>query len=224
MKPVDAIYLAAGQGIRAGLGYPKQIALLGGKPIMMHALEILEGMPEISRIVVASVPDRLPDFQRLMEQYAISKATCIAGGKTRQESVRRALGHCSTDRVLIHEAVRPFVTRGHFLTLLVTAATAVVPVVSVVPTIVHRGGYFPRRSELMNVQLPQVFDRGILERAHALGEGRDYSDDSSLVFETMNIFPLLIDGLEQNIKITTPLDLKLAEAIYEEHRGHNRSE
>jgi 2-C-methyl-D-erythritol 4-phosphate cytidylyltransferase len=69
---------------------------------------------------------------------------------------------------------------------------------------------------LVNIQLPQVFNTEILKQAHEKGKGKNYSDDSSLVFAEMNVFPTLINGLEQNIKITTKLDILLSEVLYEE--------
>jgi 2-C-methyl-D-erythritol 4-phosphate cytidylyltransferase len=112
---IDVIYLAAGQGKRAGLGYPKQFARLGGKPIMIHGLEVLQKIPEVSQIIVVRpmiTVESLQDWrvEEVVLEYGINKAVFVEGGRTRQESVRRGLEMVATDYVLIAEAVRPFIT------------------------------------------------------------------------------------------------------------------
>jgi len=215
----DVILLAAGLGLRSGLSYPKQFYLLGGKPIVVYPLELFESMEEISRIIVASRDNRV---QTYIDQYKISKAVVIEGGDTRQESVKNALVYCQTDRVIIHEAVRPFITKEHVRELLSIDDTAVIPIESLNFTLYDTSSeLFPSRDTVFNVQLPQVFDRRILSGAHFLAD-KTYTDDSSLLKDVFGISPAVIKGLEHNIKITTPLDFRLAEAILYGDSGCNR--
>lgn len=217
----DVILLAAGLGLRSGLSYPKQFYLLGGKPIVVYPLELFESMEEISRIIVASRDNRV---QTYIDQYKISKAVVIEGGDTRQESVKNALVYCQTDRVIIHEAVRPFITKEHVRELLSIDDTAVIPIESLNFTLYDTSSeLFPSRDTVFNVQLPQVFDRRILSGAHFLAN-KTYTDDSSLLKDVFGISPAVIKGLEHNIKITTPLDFRLAEAILYGDSGCNRGQ
>jgi 2-C-methyl-D-erythritol 4-phosphate cytidylyltransferase len=217
----DVILLAAGIGLRAGLDYPKQFYLLGGKPIMIYSLELFESMEEVSRIIVASRDERI---NKHIDQYKISKAVVVEGGETRQESVKNALVYCQTDRVIIHEAVRPFITKEHVRELLSIDDTAVIPIESLNFTLYDTSSeLFPSRDTVFNVQLPQVFDRRILSGAHFLAD-KTYTDDSSLLKDVFGISPAVIKGLEHNIKITTPLDFRLAEAILYGDSGCNRGQ
>lgn len=216
MSLVDLIFLAAGKGERLNLGYPKQFAMLGGRPIMIHSLELFQRMDQINRIIVCAIPEKTLEFTSLLVKYDIKKAKVIKGGKTRQESVRKALLHVKTGKLMVHEAVRPFITRNHVQHLLSINKPAVVPVIDVSPTIIHTKVYYLQRYKLKNVQLPQVYDTMELIKAHFIGKNELYPDDSTLFYKTLGKHPFLAEGLEENIKITTPLDLKVAEAIYSE--------
>lgn len=210
---MDAIVLAAGIGSRTGLGYPKQLFKLGGKPLLIHALDLLKTIKEIDKIIVTVVPDLMEYFKALAEEYNHGDVICVPGGKTRQESVCNALQLCSSKRVLIHAASRPFVTRQHILDLISQDSDVVIPCVPLITAAVHKEGYYIDRDKVLCIQLPQVFSTEILKKAHDLGRGKNYAEDSGLVFEMLGIFPAIIPGLEHNIKITLPIDLKIAEAI-----------
>jgi 2-C-methyl-D-erythritol 4-phosphate cytidylyltransferase len=216
---IDVVFLAAGTGKRLGLGFPKQFAMLGGKPIMIHSLEVLQAMEEICKIIVVTVPGTVVDVVEMLLKYDITKTNVIEGDSTRQESVFRGLNECHTDRVIIHEAVRPFVTETLIrLTLSHETMPAVVPVVPVSQTVVSRDDkYYIERDLLRNVQLPQVFNRRLLLNAHQAAGTTIYPDDTTLMQDITGISPFMVEGLEENIKITTPIDLVIAEAIYNEY-------
>ena len=215
----DVIFLAAGKGKRAKLGYPKQLSLLGGKPIMIHSLELFQSMPEVERIIVATMTEKMSDIASLCDSYEITKATIVGGGNTRQESVYNAIQFVTTEKVLIHEAVRPFITK-EFVSKIINGGignNAVVPGMPLMPTIfdIEKKNY-PDRSKLFDIQLPQLFNTALLRDAHETARGQNFTDDSSLFYLITGNMPLFILGLEENIKITTPLDLILAEVIYYE--------
>ncbi len=220
---IDVIYLSGGQGKRAKLGYPKQFARIGGKPIMIHGLEILQQIEEINNVILV-YPNGMSkgEVKALISPYFdsnfIGRVRPTPGGLTRQESVFNGLKWVTTSYVLIAEAVRPFITVDFVKDVINTDADFVVPVsVSVSSVLSYVDGiinYIPR-DFVGEVQTPQKFETKMLRRAHVEVPTNDYSDDSVLVLKmTKGISTVLVDGLEQNIKITTPLDLVIAEAIY----------
>lgn len=211
---MDAILLAAGSGSRSKLDYPKQLLMLGGKPLFIHALDLLKSIEEIDRIIVAVIPHMIEDFKRLINEYNHNDVICVAGGKIRQESVYNALCLCHSDRVLIHAASRPFVSKGHILDLISVNSDVVIPCVPLIPAALHKDGYYIDRDKVLCIQLPQVFKTDILKKAHELGRGKSYPEDSSMVYGELGIFPAIIDGMEQNIKITLPIDIKIADVIF----------
>jgi 2-C-methyl-D-erythritol 4-phosphate cytidylyltransferase len=219
---IDVIYLAAGQGKRAGLGYPKQFARLGGKPILIHGLEVLQGMEEVGKIIVAcpaDAPIHSGGVAGVVASYIslpLDELLFVPGGETRQESVKKALAHVQTEYVLVAEAVRPFITAEFVRQVINTPGEFVVPRRSAVSTVIESEWFqvIPREN-VGEVQTPQKYLTALLRAAHAETDMVNASDDAALVLGTMkNIQPTLIPGLEENIKITTPLDLVIAEAIY----------
>jgi len=211
---VDIIYLAAGEGKRAKLGYPKQLARLGGKPIAVHALERFAQFPEVDKVIVPCPAGSEDDFAELFEQYGV-QAVCITGGKTRQQSTRNALDHVTSDYVLVHEAVRPFASAHLIRRVINSVGPTVTPWLPSLASVVGSWGTYLNREWVGQVQMPQKFQTALLRLAHKKADGTsDYTDDSYLVWAETGAFPELLQGEEENIKITTPLDLILAEAIY----------
>jgi len=210
---MNVIYLSAGKGRRARLGYPKQFARLGGKPIIMHGLEVLQKMPEIDKIIIPC-SDRVK-VQELLEEYGIWKAVTCLGGETRQESVCYAIYHVFSEYVLIAEAVRPFITEEFVRKVIDTEGIFVAPIQRATSSVLLTHGGYIDRDKVGEVQMPQKYRTEVLARAHIKTKMLDASDDAVMVIETLNIQPKIIEGIEENIKITKPLDLKIAEAIYE---------
>lgn len=211
---MDAIVLAAGTGSRTKLDYPKQLLTLGGKPLLIHVLDLLKSVKEIDRIIVAVIPGMMEDFKKLTASYNHSDVICVPGGNTRQESVYNALNYCNSDRVLVHVASRPFITRKHILDLISVDSDVVIPCIPLIYAAVHKDGFYINRDRVLCIQLPQVFKTEILRKAHILGRGKNYAEDSGLVYQELGVFPTIIDGLEQNIKVTLPIDVVIADAIY----------
>jgi len=202
---------------------PKQFITLLGKPIVVYALEVLEKLDSIESIYVTYHPDFKKLYENAIEAYNLSKCKLVAGGKTRQESVMCGLEHVKSRRVLIHEAARPIITVDFIKRLIGFDDKAVVPAIPIPFTVSQGGDYMEAeldRSKLHNVQLPQLFDTETLIKAHKLAQKQKYSatEDGILVFR-LGEKVRFIRGLENNIKITTPLDLILVESIL---RGEER--
>jgi 2-C-methyl-D-erythritol 4-phosphate cytidylyltransferase len=216
---IDVIYLAAGQGKRAKLGYPKQFARLGGKPIMIHALEVFQKISEINKIIIAYPDDNRDIFAgKIMPYVKLDNIKFVMGGKTRQESVKKALEFVSTKYVLIHEAVRPFITKEFIQQIISMEGEAITPYIcSLSSTLRVAGNGFIPREEVGQVQMPQKFNTAVLKQAHEKAKHMNYTDDSYLIWAEIGTVLNLLPGLEENIKITTPLDLVIAEAIYTSH-------
>lgn len=224
---VDIVLLAAGQGKRLNLGYPKQFARLAGKPIIIHTLEVFEPLASIDSVIVTAIPGQLNLYEDLFAVYGITKTKVVAGGNTRQESVKKGLEYVQTEQVIIHEAVRPFIDSKLINDLLIAgegepAVTPVVPVPHAVGRMKdNRVNDVISSHESCNIQLPQLFVTDILRQAHAELAVWSFPEDSVMVSRLLSSSIKTIPGTENNIKITTPLQLKLAEVIYNETFGNN---
>jgi 2-C-methyl-D-erythritol 4-phosphate cytidylyltransferase len=219
----SAVIVAAGKGTRMGAGVSKQYLPLGGKPILVHTLEVFERMAEAEEIVLVVAQADIPQARSLVERYGIGKVSAIvAGGSDRQGSVREGLKavRAGAEWVMVHDAVRPFVRAGNIRRLQAAmeeseAAVLAVPVKDTVKLV--SGGFIqstPDRSALWAVQTPQAFRLDLLRRAHAMAEadGIAATDDAMLV-ERLGVAVRVVEGDYRNIKITTPEDLLWAEAL-----------
>lgn len=215
---MDAILLSAGVGSRTGLGYPKQFLKINGKPMLVYSLEILRQCKDIGKIIVTCSQEHQEVYREYIEKYHITEVFCISGGETRQESVRLALEHITTNKVLVHEAARPLISLDFVESILaIEDEIAVIPTLPVKFTVVEGGDYIEKelvRSRLHNVQLPQIFDTKILVAVHksAVRDGYTATEDGMLVFH-YGYKVRLIEGRESNIKVTTMLDIEIVEKL-----------
>ena len=227
MARTAAIVPAAGRGERLGLGTPKALRPIAGTPMLVHAVRALEAARCIDLVVVVAPEESVTDVQALMTQVAL-ELQVVAGGETRQASVLRGLITLpeDVDVVLVHDAARPLVP-ADVVTNVVAAVRAghpaVIPALPVVDTIkrVDSTSHVVEtvdRSELRAVQTPQGFSRAVLQRVHAEADGDDITDDGGLV-EAAGIPVLIIEGHEEALKVTRPLDLVIAEAIVAKRRA-----
>jgi 2-C-methyl-D-erythritol 4-phosphate cytidylyltransferase len=223
---VVAIIPAAGAGVRMGAGKAKQFLEIKGKPILALTLEKFQACPAIHAII-AVVPPKLVDFCRkeIVEKYKLTKVShVVPGGRRRQDSVRLGIeasrGLYST--VLIHDGVRPFIEQS-LISKAISAAGRHRAVIAAMPareTVkeVDESGLVVKthdRRWVWSVQTPQVFRYKDIHKAHqkAVEEGWEDLTDDALLMEKMGIAVKVIEGSEQNIKITTSKDLELAEYI-----------
>lgn len=222
-KYCGAVIVAAGSASRMG-GIDKVMADLGGEPMILRTVRAFQTCDVIREIVVVTRPDLISRITGLCKDF--SKVTAVvAGGKDRPESVRMGMNALSKKVKLaaIQDGARPLITHAVIDRTVRAANTygAAAPAVPVKDTVkVVRGGVVastPDRSTLCAVQTPQVFDfdllRGALKKAQT--ENAQITDDCSAV-ENMGFTVKIVEGDERNIKVTTPMDLKIAELLLEE--------
>jgi 2-C-methyl-D-erythritol 4-phosphate cytidylyltransferase len=215
---------AAGSGSRMGTSVSKQFLAVQGKPILILTVERFQECAAIDEIVVAVHQDHIATVEFMVKEFHLTKVcTVVKGGVSRQQSVSNALAALdpACDIVLVQDSVRPFVHK-RFITASIDAAREYGSAVVAVPvkdTIKQSGdGAFIKdtldRMRLWAAQTPQTFRTSLLREAYATAErdGVNATDDASLV-ERMGFHPAIIEGSYENIKITTPEDLELAELI-----------
>ncbi len=233
------VVVAAGRGERFGGDRPKALLELAGTALVVHAVRALcEG--GCTKVVVAAPPDRVSDVCTLLPEPVTAESGAagvvsaalgaptiivVAGGSTRQASVRAALNAVpeSARWVLVHDAARPLVP-GAVVTAVRSAladgASAVIPVLAVTDTLksVDAEGLVTGttdRTGLRRAQTPQGFERALLVRAldEAIRRGHEVSDDAAAV-AAIGVPVMTVPGDERGLKITTPADLLVAEAIF----------
>ncbi len=223
LKRCGAVIVAAGSASRMG-GIDKVMAPLHGEPMIARTVRAFQDCDAIKEIVVVTREDLIQPIQGLCK--AMPKVIAVvAGGKSRQESVHLGLNALSKDCRLaaIHDGARPLIP-WQVIDRVVRAAhtySAAAPAIAVKDTIKVVEGYVvkntPDRSTLRAIQTPQVFDFDLLRGAlaKALQDGADITDDCSAV-ERLGMSVKIVEGDERNIKVTTPMDLKIAELLLEE--------
>jgi len=214
-----AIVVAAGEGTRLAAGVPKALVPLGGRPMLAWSLEAALGARSVAGVVVACGDSWLEQGEELVRSIAGKRGRVCGGGPSRHASVRGAIGRVGgdTDRVVIHDAARPLATPTLFERALdgLERAPGAVCAVPVVDTLKRADGDVVAatvdRSVLWRAQTPQAFRLGdLLDAAAGGGEG---ITDEAMLLERAGRTVVLVPGDERNIKITTPADLELAEAI-----------
>ena len=223
LKKCGAVIVAAGSASRMG-GIDKVMATLGGEPMIARTVRAFQECDAVSEIVIVTREDLILPIHSLCQAFPKVK-TVIAGGKTRQESVGNGLNALSKEVKLaaIHDGARPLIT-WQLIDWVVRAANtygAAAPAIPVKDTIkTVEGGLVvntPDRSKLRAVQTPQVFDIDLLKGAllKAYQDGAEVTDDCSAV-ERLGMKVKILEGDEKNLKVTTPMDLKIAEMLLEE--------
>ena len=223
LKKCGAVLVAAGSASRMG-GIDKVIAPLGGEPMIARTVRAFQECDAVSEIVIVTREDLILPITELTNGCEKVKAV-VAGGKSRQESVGKGLNALSKDVKLaaIHDGARPLIT-WQLIDWVIRAANtygAAAPAIPVKDTIkTVEGGLVvntPDRSKLNAVQTPQVFDIDMLKGAllKAYQDGAEVTDDCSAV-ERLGMKVKIVEGDEKNLKVTTPMDLKIAEMLLEE--------
>jgi 2-C-methyl-D-erythritol 4-phosphate cytidylyltransferase len=217
MGRVVAIVPAAGSGQRLAAGQPKAFVQLAGRTLVERAIEGLLQSGVVDAVIVAVPPDRTDEAKLIFG----SDATVVAGGVDRTESVRLSLAAAGDPEfVLVHDAARPLTPPSliaRVVESLRSGHTAVVPALALVDTVkaVDANGVVlgtPERAGLRAVQTPQGFATDVLLRAYARAGGAPVTDDASMV-ENIGGQVQIVAGDPLAFKITTPLDLLLAEAV-----------
>ncbi len=216
------IIVAGGHGTRMGSDIPKQFLKIDGKPILMRTLERFHEYDPEMHLIVVLPKEQQKYWHKLCEEYHFTIPHEIAdGGKTRFESSKNGLALIPDDAeglVGFHDGVRPFVSHDTIRRCIEMAeeeytAIPVVPVTSTLRHIDPRGGGFNvDRSLYREVQTPQVFDITLARQAFNQPDRSQFTDDSSVI-ESLGCKVSIVEGNRENIKITTPFDLTVAEAI-----------
>ncbi|MCL2226737.1 MAG: 2-C-methyl-D-erythritol 4-phosphate cytidylyltransferase [Oscillospiraceae bacterium] len=220
----SAIILAGGAGSRMLREVPKQFLALGGKPLIMHTLDRIDKIPSIGEIIIVCHPQYKEHVQINISAYMLQNSyKIIDGGESRQESTYLGLKAASSDDVLIHEAARPFVTKKEFETILSDPGENVIYGVDIPFTVsLIKDGAIDgllHRDALVNVQLPQKFSRKKLLEAHekAISDKLLFTEDASILYHYEKSQIKVLQGMQQNVKITSPVDIVTAELIYKEY-------
>ena len=235
MMRIAAILPAAGLGTRMGSGVPKQFLEIEGTPIVLLTLRRLAESRSISEFLISTRAEELDGFeQRLAGEKLSAPVGIVKGGETRQQSVANALGRIApeTELVLVHDAVRPFVTVEQVKRVIAEAAArgAAILGVPAIDTVKEvRRSTLPEdvalisatipREKIVLAQTPQVFQARLLKEAFARAEqdGVTASDEAALV-ERLGHDVYVVQGSERNIKITRPADMELARFYLEQER------
>jgi 2-C-methyl-D-erythritol 4-phosphate cytidylyltransferase len=215
------IIVAGGKGLRMGSDIPKQFLPIGGKPVLMRTLERFRTYSDDLQIILV-LPEAQQDYWRqLCEEYHFDVEYQLAnGGQTRFHSVQNGLALVPDNAegvVGVHDGVRPFPSIEVIRNCYETAREkkAVIPVIPVVETVRHlenEGSVTVPRSDYRLVQTPQTFDIQLLKAANHQPYNDGFTDDASVV-ESYGHAITLVEGNRENIKITTPYDMKIAEVL-----------
>jgi 2-C-methyl-D-erythritol 4-phosphate cytidylyltransferase len=245
---VAAIVPAAGRGERLGPGQPKALRLLGGVPMLVHAVTALSRARLVDLVVVAAPPDGVAEVEALLALHDIgADLLVVAGGMHRQDSVARALEALppEVDVVLVHDAARPLAPSelvDAVAQAVLAGHGAVVPGLAMTDTVkrvVTDGTPVGKqlvtdgtptddaeqvmetvpRSDLRCIQTPQGFDRAVLVKAHAAAD--DVATDDAGLVERLGLPVVVVPGSAEAFKITRPIDLLLAEAVLLERRANS---
>jgi 2-C-methyl-D-erythritol 4-phosphate cytidylyltransferase len=222
------VILAGGVGTRVGLTIPKQLLKIAGKPVIEHTLASFQHTTEIDEIIVLMAPGYVDDVKAIVQARGFSKVSAvIEGGRTRNDSTRLALDALGEDEcnVLFHDAVRPLVTQ-RIIRECVNALRRYEAVDVAIPsadTIVVVDGSLitdiPHRDRLRRGQTPQGFRLSTIRRAYELAwQDPEFSatDDCSVVLKYLPDVPIhVVEGSEHNMKVTDPVDLFIADKLFQ---------
>ena len=231
---VTAIVLAAGSGSRMNQKKEKQFLLIDGKPLLYYSLKTFEASIVDEIILVTKEKDIEYCRTEIVEKYGFGKVRRIVpGGRERYDSVQRGIKASDKKHktVMIHDAARPFVTNRMILDSIAVArrynaCTVAVPVKDTIKVVDDYGFGVetPDRSTLYQIQTPQTFDRGVITEAYSrmrISGDKDITDDTMIVERYLDQRVKIVEGSYKNIKVTTPEDIFIAEAII---KGENHEE
>ena len=224
---VAAIIAAAGVGQRMGAQTPKAYLPLAGKPILAHTLEVFEKLPEVHEVTVVAHPDDLDLCQdEVISPFSFKKVLrLVPGGKERQDSVYHALKTLQREDdleiILVHDGVRPFITPEMIRAVIQGArrnGAAILgwPAQDTLKRVNSQGEVCQTldRRDVWQIQTPQAFQAPLLWRAFVDAYSRDfYGTDEASLLEEIDQPVVVLPGSAFNLKITTPEDLQLAEAL-----------
>ena len=219
---MQVIIVAGGAGSRMKSDIPKQFIELSGKPILIHSIMAFAEFYEGSMPIVVLCPSQLEIWTHLCKLHNFKQAhRIVAGGKTRFHSVKNgleAITDCKAGLVAVHDAVRPLVSKQTIIKCIndATKYGCAIPAIAVADTV--REVFDDNTSKMLNraslrlIQTPQIFDLQLLKNAYEQQYSASFTDCAS-VFESAGNSIFLTEGNPENIKITTPYDLAIAEIV-----------
>jgi 2-C-methyl-D-erythritol 4-phosphate cytidylyltransferase len=221
-----AIIVAGGMGRRMQSPVPKQFLMLAGKPVIFHTIDKFLQFDASIKLIIALPEESMPTWETLCRQMNFTTPAHIArGGETRFHSVLSALAFAGNNELIaVHDAVRPLVSVETIKRTFEAAgnsgaAIPVLPPADSLRRVAPDGNYPVNRSEYVIVQTPQVFRSEILFEAYQQNYDPSFTDDASVVQKAG--FPIsLVEGNPENIKITSPADLKMAEFLLQNPKNN----
>lgn len=218
-----AIIVAGGKGERMGSDTPKQFLELAGKPILMHTIEKFKSTFPTIEIILA-LPENQIDFWKelcVLHTFNLSSHQLVCGGKTRFHSVKNALALVKQESIVaIHDGVRPLVSSETIIKSFNEAELKgnAIPSIGVIESLRHvskqdDANKAVARSCYQLIQTPQCFTSALILKAYQQEFDESFTDDASVV-EALGEKINLVEGNKENIKITSPIDLKIAEALF----------
>ena len=215
----SVLIVAGGKGLRMGGEIPKQFLPVGGKPVLMRTVEAFYQYDSSLDIILVLPREQQEYWRELCKEYSFDISCRIAdGGETRFHSVKNGLELVEEGLVGVHDGVRPFVSREVIARCFDVAEQehAVIPIIGMIETVRHIAAdgksLTVNRDDYKLVQTPQVFSVSLLKKAYNQPYSSLFTDDASVV-EALGETVRLVEGNRENIKLTTPFDLKIAEAL-----------
>ena len=223
MAQLNVIIVAGGKGLRMGGELPKQFIEIGGKPILMHTIDAFFRFDSWIRIILVLPESHREYWQELCQKYNYDVPHVVTiGGETRFHSVKNGLALVDDGLVAVHDGARPFASEELIGRCFLAARdnAAAIPVVDATDSLrqIQEDGKSKiiDRSKIKQVQTPQVFSVVLLKKAYEQEFSNIFTDDASVV-ETLGQEIKLEQGEITNIKVTTPIDLKIGELILGKH-------
>jgi len=220
MQPNKAIIIVAGgTGTRMGSDIPKQFLKLGGIPILVRTLKTFFSYDPQAKIIVVMHPESIEQWKQIATEFNAPKHEIIPGGKERFFSVKNGLDSIddSTKYIAVHDAVRPLVSEKTLANCFnaLEQHSAVVPVISIndsIRFVNEEKNESVDRTKFKRIQTPQCFHSNILKKAYDAEYNELFTDDASVV-EANGHSVFLVEGNLENIKITSPIDILVGEAL-----------
>lgn len=225
-----AIILASGKGSRYGSSIPKQFEKIDKYTILEHSINAFENVAQIDDIIVIITPEYRDLAEKILSQNNYKKITkLLNGGETRKDSSFIAINSIDEEEanILIHDCARPLISEKIIKSCIeaLSSCQAVTTAIKVTDTIVkisnNKIECIPSRESLMRVQTPQCFKLSIIKKAHELSKNdSNFTDDCGLVLKHNLTDIKIVEGDEENLKITYPNDLLTAETIYKKRNSN----
>ena len=215
---LSVIITAGGIGKRFSSEVPKQFLSLMGTPVLMRTLNSFYNWNPMNEIILTLPKEWISYWEDLIKKHDFKiPHRVVDGGKERYHSIKNALDMCSGDYVMIHDGVRPLVDKGTLnrCHIALKENIAVVPYIELKDSIreINRDNSISRdRKNYVSVQTPQCFDLKLIHKAYQ-GDYLDIFTDDASVAENSGMEIYLVKGNEENLKITTPIDFKIAESL-----------